>query len=300
MSRYLQRHFLTPMRTVTTRLKVECRREKKLHSGIDISFRILFSLICLSFSGISQAEDDPDKNIQPVYGAGPSTKIVSLFFDHFSTHPEATSVDFIVPERSTKHAGGIRASNKYLFGRTGRPLVKVERAENKFEILLARVPIGFATGSAVTLPPLKFPDIENIISGQITNWADLGGPDAPVVLLGREKTETVLMVLSEHFPSLVDADYPKILKRDHAVVNFLNSPVGKYAIGYGAISNFSDLNIVELQGPPLGINVGLVVDRKNQNNPMVQAVEQFAYSSEWRQLVESAGYFAVEFTSRHH
>jgi len=42
---------------------------------------------------------------QPVFGAGPSTHIVSLFFKQFSKRPEAVGFQFPVPERSTKHAG---------------------------------------------------------------------------------------------------------------------------------------------------------------------------------------------------
>ena len=255
---------------------------------------ILLLSICLSFSGISQASP----GIEPVYGAGPSTQIAKLFFSYFSKRPEAAGIKFLVPERSTKHAGGIRASDQYLFGRTGRPLTQQEKAHNKFEIFLGRIPVGFATNPAVTLPALSPLVIEKIFSGQVSNWSYLGGPDAPIVLVGREKTEAVLMALSEHFPSLVDAKYQQILKRDHAVVNFLKSPGGKFAIGYGAVSNFNGLNVVKLQGTSLGINVGLVVDRKNLDNPLIKAVEQFAYSAEWRQLVESVGYFAVESTSR--
>ena len=248
--------------------------------------------------GTSQAGSDSRQKDERVYGAGPSTEIVTLFFEHFSERPEAKGTKFLVPKRSTKHAGGIRASDQYLFGRTGRPLSKQEKAQSKFEIFLGRVPIGFATSPAVVLPPLTSEDIVRIFSGEVSNWRDLGGPDAPVVLLGRERTESVLTALTKHFPNLVDARYQQILKRDHAVVNFLNSPAGKHAIGFGAISNFSDLNVVRLRGKNFGINVGLVVDIKNLDDPLVKAAERFANSEEWRHLVESAGYFVAEDTSR--
>lgn len=252
----------------------------------------------VGFSGICNAGHDKGRRTEPVYGAGPSTHIVSLFFEHFAKRPEAEGVGFLVPERSTKHAGGIRASNQYLFGRTGRPLTEQEKAQNKFEIYLGRVPVGFVTSPAVTLPRLNLSDIEEIFSGQVPNWSDLGGPDAPVVLVGREKTEAVLSVLSKHFPGLIDAEYHQIFKRDHAVVNFLSSPVGKYAIGYGAVSNFDGLNIVELQGPALGVNVGLVVDKRNLNDPLVEAVERYADSEDWRHRIESEGYFAADNAER--
>lgn len=258
---------------------------------------VSFILIGFCIFGSFQVLADPGRRTEPVYGAGPSTRVVALFFKHFSQHPAAAGVEFLVPERSTKHAGGIRASDQYLFGRTGRPLTEQEKALDKCEILLGRVPVGFATGPAVKLPPLGFPDIERIFSRQVTNWNDLGGPDAPIVLLGREKSEAVLLALSKHFPSLVDAEYQQILKRDHAVVNYLRSPGGRYAISFGALSNFSDLNVIDLEGQSLGVDVGLVVDKKNLNHPLVNAVRQYADDEEWRRRVEGAGYFAAVHTT---
>ena len=260
----------------------------------------LVSLIVVSLGcyGHSYAASNSDRRLEPVYGAGPSTQIVALFFEHFSKQPQAAGIAFLVPERSTKHAGGIRASGRYLFGRTGRPLTEQDKAQDKFEIVLGRVPIGFATSSDVELPPIRFPDIERIFSGQLTNWNEIGGPDAPIVLVGRESTEAVLLTLSRHFPSLVDARYQQILKRDHAVVNYLGSPAGKYAIGYGALSNFFDLNVVDIQGQPLGMAVGLVVDNKNRNDPIVKAVAQYADGEEWRQQVEAAGFHTTVNRSR--
>ena len=257
-------------------------------------WNFLIFLASLSISDLSQASSTEGQKIEPVYGAGPSTKIVTLFFEHFSDRPESAGVKFVVPKRSTKHAGGIRASSQYLFGRTGRPLSRQERAQNKSELFLGRVPVGFATSPTVSLPPLDPSDIERIFSGQASNWKDFGGPDAPIVLVGREKTEAVLMAMSEHFPVLRNANYHKTLRRDHAVVNFLKSPAGRYSIGYGAISNFESLNTVEVEGTSLGVNVGLVVDNNNLNNPLVRAVEQYAYGDEWRQRVLKEGYLAVE------
>lgn len=253
---------------------------------------ILTSLACLIFSGVSLA--DPEGRAEPVYGAGPSTPIATLFFQHFDKRPGAAGMTFTVPQRSTKHGGGIRASGEYRFGRTGRPLTEEEKAQGKFEIFLGKIPIGFATGPDIDAPPMIPSDIEAIFSGRVTNWKEVGGPDAPIVLVGRERTEAILTALSERFPSLLDADYRLVLKRDHAVVNFLASPAGKHAIGFGALSNFGQLNVVSLAGPPLGVNVGLVVDEKNRTDPVVEAARRFADSREWRRIAEGAGYLVAD------
>jgi hypothetical protein len=81
---------------------------------------------------------------QVVAGAGPSTVVVNMFFEQFSKQFAELGYEFIVPKRSAKHAGGIKCSNNNLFGRTGRPLKEAERALNKEELFLAKVPIVFA------------------------------------------------------------------------------------------------------------------------------------------------------------
>jgi len=80
----------------------------------------LASVITLAIT--ESAIANPIKDAEPIYEAGPSTAIVKLFFEHFGQRPEAKGKTFLVPERSVKHKGGIRASGKHLFGRTGRPL----------------------------------------------------------------------------------------------------------------------------------------------------------------------------------
>jgi len=249
-------------------------------------------LLILLWSSLAMCSD---AGKEPVYDAGPSTKIVTQFFAEFAKQPESAElgIHFTVPQRSTKHSGGIRASGEHLFGRTGRPLTGDEKSLGKFEITLAKIPVGFVTGSAVSLPPLKPADIEALFSGRIRNWKDLGGPAADVVLVGRERTEATLTALSKHFPLLLDANYDLVLKRDHAVVNFLRSAPGRRAIGYGALANFAGLNLIEVQGVTMGVSVGLVVDVENQGHPVVNAVRRFAGSEQWRRMAENAGYLPV-------
>ena len=104
------------------------------------------------------------------------------------------------------------------------------------------------------------------------------------------------MALSKRFPVLLDADYQRTFKRDHAVANFLETSVGRHAVAYGAMSNFDRLNRVELLGIQLGVRVGLVVDGKNADHPVVAAVQRYAASKDWRRVLTHAGYFSIEDT----
>ncbi len=224
---------------------------------------------------------------QKVAGAGPSTEVVKHFFQHFSRRPEAAGYQFVVPDRSAKHAGGIKASSTYLFGRTGRPLNQKEQAMNKGEIFLARIPIVFATGAGTGVSQLNMAQIEGLYTGKISDWSMLGGEAGAVVLGGREPTEALLGVLKQHYPFFGQIGFDYVLKKDHQVISFLKHREGWQAISFGAGPNFNGLNVLEVSDFSIGVNVGLVYDLGNRDHPLVVAVRRYAASPEWAQQLQA-------------
>jgi len=230
-----------------------------------------------------------------IAGAGPSTKIVTLFFQNFAKQPVAQNYEFIVPSESAKHAGGIKHSFKNLFGRTGRPLNETERTYNRGEIFLAMMPISFATGREVKISEISMRDLERIFQKRITNWKKLGGPDAEIVTVGREPTEALFTELKRYYTFFNRSEFDVIMNKDHEVVEFVESPQGWYAISFGAKSNFTHLNEIHItEELNTGVRLGLVYDQKNEGHPLVQAVKDYAKSDEWKELVRSAGAYPVD------
>jgi hypothetical protein len=227
---------------------------------------------------------------QPVMGAGPSTEVVRLFFRNFSRMPAALGYEFDVEERSIKHAGGIDASGKFLFGRTGRPLNSDEMKLNKKEILLALVPIGFVVGDKAGVRNIGEKQLLDILTRKITNWKEVGGVDQKIMLAGREPTEAALTILKGEYPELAQLHFDQVLQRDHQVVNFIESPAGAYAVSFGFKANFEARNLLDIKGFKAGSNCGLVYDTKNANLPVVKAAIDFARSDEWRKIVKDGKY----------
>lgn len=223
---------------------------------------------------------------QPVMGAGPSTEAVKLFFQNFSRTPVAQGYEFDVEERSIKHAGGIEASGKFLFGRTGRPLNSDEKGLGKKEILLALVPIGFIAGDRAGVRSISEKQLLDILARKITNWKEVGGADQKIVLAGREPSEAAFTVLKEAYPELAQLQFDQVLQRDHQVVNFIESPAGAYALSFGFKANFEARNLLEIKGFKAGSNCGLVYDAKNANHPVIKAAIDFARSNEWRKIAQ--------------
>jgi len=246
----------------------------------------IFTLAFVLNLSVSSAGD----KAQLVAGAGPSTKIVALFFELFSKTSLAKGYSFTVPERSIKHVGGIKASSQYLFGRTGRPLNEEEKAMDKDEIQLAMIPIAFATGSEVEVSYLTLDQLQGIYEGRISNWREVGGAAAPIALVGREKTEALFTALHNAYPFFQSVSFNRIFNRDHQLVNYLKSRAGGSALGFGASSNLEGFNVLEIDDFDVGINVGLVYDRSNHEHFIIRAVKDFSTSADWREAVMEAGY----------
>jgi ABC-type phosphate transport system substrate-binding protein len=225
---------------------------------------------------------EAEKN-QIVAGAGPSTATAKAFFSAFSHLPEAEGYSFMVMEASVKHKGGIENAKKFLFGRTGRPLTDDEKKLGNDEIILAKVPIAFAKGLEVDVNALSLAQIEAIFTRKIKNWKEVGGADAPILLIGRERGEALSQVLLEDLEWFRKVEFDQKFKTDNEVMNFLKSPLGRHAISFGARSNFSEFNLLEMSAFSSGVKLGLVYNVKNRSHPLVEAARRFAQSAEWNE-----------------
>lgn len=229
-----------------------------------------------------------------VMGAGPSTFVAELFFGQISRSAGGEKYVFEIDPRSIKHAGGILSSDTHLFGRTGRLLDAAERANNKKEIVLARIPVAVVAGSKAGVQKITLSQLEGIFTRKITNWRELGGADHPIVLMGREPTEAAFVVLKNAYPFFNTAVFDETLTRDHQVVNFMRSTKGEHAIGFGAKPNFEGMKVLAVEKFEPSMSVGLVYDGKNSDHPLVQLAQAHAKGNEWRKLLKKAELYPPE------
>lgn len=225
-----------------------------------------------------------------IEGAGPSAVVTELFFDELSKTADAKAYTFEIPQHSIKHKGGIRFSDTHLFGRTGRRMNDADRGKNKHEILIARVPITFVIGDGVQIDSITIGTLADIYNRRITNWKQLGGPDKTIKLVGREETESAYSTLKHDFDFFNHIKFDKILQSDDEVIDYIASQQGKYAISFGARSNFNYQYLLDVYGFSSGVSVGLVYDEKNASHPLIEHVKRFASTPEWRNTLQFSGY----------
>ena len=253
-------------------------------------FIVTFVAVMIPLSGSYAGE------AQVIPGAGPSTAVVQLFVEKFKNQPETQNFTFKVPPKSAKHAGGIKGSNKFIFGRTGRPLNEKEIALGKGEIFLGRVPVAFAIGGELSISTLTLSQLEDIFTGKIDNWKDVGGPDNSIAIIGREPNEALFSVLKKRYSFFAKAKFKFVVKKDNHVIDLLKKPQGKFAIGFGSAPNFKKASVttVSIHGFSTGVSLGLVYDLKNKDHVLVKSAKAFAKSTEWANAVKSIGMLPPE------
>ena len=100
--------------------------------------------------------------------------------------------------------------------------------------------IAIFLNSANPVKELSLPQLKGIYTGAITNWKEVGGADATIILYGRENNSGTYVFFKEHV--LNDEDYDartQTLPGTSAVVHAVSKD--KNGIGYGGIAWGADV-----------------------------------------------------------
>jgi phosphate transport system substrate-binding protein len=157
------------------------------------------------------------------------------------------------------------------------------------------------------LQSLTIPQIRDIFQGKTTNWSQLGGPNAPIVLYGRESSSGTYDYFREHVLARGDfAPAVQTLQGTAAIINAVGRD--KNGIGYGGIAYAKDvrpLAVAAEGGQPVAPSEATVADgtyplaRKlyfyySQNAPeRVTKFVQWSLTPEAQALVTRVGYFPL-------
>ena len=256
-----------------------------IQSAIFVSLPVAFLLANIFWANPVHADT------QIIAGAGPSTKIVASFVKLLAKTEAGGKYQFKVPIKSTKHAGGIKNTKKYIFGRTGRPLNKKEQQGDVEELFLAKMPIAFVAGAKIGMTKMTVDQVCGVFAGKIKNWKEIGGADHETILITREPREALFLALKRTLPCMRKVAKTRYkFKKDHQVIQAITvTPAGAYAIGFGAVRNFPKESLIQVDGFNSGVNLGLVFKKKNQGHPLVDAANRLVRSKEWLEILNQLG-----------
>lgn len=167
------------------------------------SFLVLLVLMLpLALTGCEGAQSKPAasgaKNVQiRVSGSGTCLPLLRILTDEYSATHKGVSFTFLPGLHS---GGGIKgvASGDLELGAVSRELADDEKDLGLEYVRLSDDGLVVAVHPTVTLRDISSEQVREIYSGKYDNWAQLGGPDLPMVILDRNEDESAKIILREY------------------------------------------------------------------------------------------------------
>ena len=186
--------------------------------------------------------------------------------------------------------------------------VKEKFGAEAVETVVARDGVAIYVNAANPLTQITQAQLQAIYLGDLTNWKQVGGPDAPIVLYSRENSSGTYVFVKEHV--LANGDFAasaQTLPGTAAVVNAISKE--KNGIGYGGgayAKGVKELQVVGADGVPYAptdanVRSGkyplarpLFVYTRGAPAGEAKAFIDFCLSAEGQAIVTQVGYFPVK------
>ena len=191
-------------------------------------------------------------------------------------------------------------------GNSSRNLKDEEKANGVAENIVAIDGIAVVVDPANTVEDLTKDQLTSIYDGSVTNWKDVGGNDAPIVVVGREAGSGTRGAFEELLKLEDACKYSNELDSTGAVMAKVASTPG--SIGYVSLDVLDDtVKAVKLDGAePTEENIKagkyflsrpFVMATKgeiSEQSDLVKALFDFIYSDEGSELVKSVGLITAD------
>ena len=191
-------------------------------------------------------------------------------------------------------------------GNSSRNLKDEEKAKGVAENIVAIDGIAVVVDPANTVEDLTKDQLTSIYDGSVTNWKDVGGNDAPIVVVGREAGSGTRGAFEELLKLEDACKYSTELDSTGAVMAKVASTPG--SIGYVSLDVLDDtVKALKLDGAePTEENIKagkyflsrpFVMATKgeiSEQSDLVKALFDFIYSDEGSELVKSVGLITAD------
>lgn len=197
---------------------------------------------------------------------------------------------------------------------SSRPIkdAETEKLRTRFnttgtEIAVAKDGVTFYVSEKNPLSSLTTEQLKGIYLGDITNWKEVGGPDAPIVVYSRENSSGTYVFVKDNL--LGGEDYTasaQTLPGTAAVVNAVSKE--KNGIGYGGAAYAKGIKELKIKAggnevEPSAENIksgkyplsrDLYFYLRGKPSGEAKAFIDYALSPEGQELVTKVGYFPVK------
>jgi phosphate transport system substrate-binding protein len=176
------------------------------------------------------------------------------------------------------------------------------------EIPVAKDGLAIYVNTANPLTEISMGQLKGIFTGKITNWKDLGGPDARIVVYSRENSSGTYVFFKEHV--LQGMDYSPRAQTMPGTASVVNAVVKeKNGIGYGGAGYAKGIKILKVKKDEGGASVGpsnetvqngtyalsrpLFFYVRNKPSGEIKAFIDWVLSPEGQGIVTKVGYYPL-------
>jgi phosphate transport system substrate-binding protein len=177
------------------------------------------------------------------------------------------------------------------------------------EIPVARDGLSVYVNAANPVKELSMDQLKLIFTGKITNWKEVGGADAKIIVYSRENSSGTYVFFKEHV--LKNADYTsraQSMPGTAAVVNAVAKE--KNSIGYGGAAYAKGIHVLPVKkdgaSPAIAPDLAHVQDGsyplarplffylRNKPSGEIRGFVDWVLSKEGQAVVQKVGYFPVK------
>lgn len=258
------------------------------------------------FAGCGQKANDNDTTAAggtvATDGSTSMEKVIGALGESFMEANKGTTFTY----NPTGSGSGIQAvsEGRCDIGLSSRALKDDEKAAGLKETIVALDGIAIIVNPQNPVKDLSLEQIAKIYTGEITNWKDVGGEDAEIVLIGREAGSGT----RDGFESITDTkdacQYRQELTSTGDVINTVSQ--NPDAIGYASLSAVGDsvkaLTVGGVEATEATVKDGsyvvqrpfvLVTKEGTELSPAAQAFFDYALSADAASIIAAAGAVAA-------
>jgi phosphate transport system substrate-binding protein len=290
---------------------------------MSIRLRVVFTSVFVAFLLACGGQERPvdgssgQTSGKPLTIKGSDTMVIlaqRLAEDYMKAHPGA-----VVQVNGGGSGTGIAAliNGTIDMAMASRPMTEEEkskaaqsRGSEIVEYPIALDALAVFVNQANPIQELTIDQIRDIYTGKVKNWSELGGPNATIVMYGRESSSGTYDYFREHVLSKQDfAPAVQTLQGTAAIINAVGKD--RNGIGYGGIAYATDVRAIAIaaNGTAVAPSEQSVADgtyplsRKlffyypASAPPRVTEFSAWSVTPEAQALVTQVGYFPLNTTS---
>lgn len=245
----------------------------------------------------------PPRQTIRISGSGTCLPLVKIIAQAFQEKNPEIEVKLLLSGHSSS---GIKGVDQGILevGAVSRPLKPDEEALKVNYYCLSHDGLAIGTSKGVGIHEITSEEVRKIYSGTITNWQELGGPDAEIAVLDRNEDESAKIILRQYVlgknfkitPRAINLYFENDMS---SAMKETPHAIGYLSLGY-ALSENLDINLLELDGvAPTVENIlsgkykmvrPLGIVTKREEGAEIKKFVEFALSSEAKEVMKENGF----------